>query len=87
MTNRQGSMPKHVLNLINEHALGGFVLYYFNSENGHPEHIMFFESPAHCLALQKYIGDWSEGLKQASIEASKHSIQALSEGEEDEEDE
>lgn len=82
----KGSIPKHVLNLINEFSLGGFIIYYFNSENGHPEHVMTFESPAHCLALQKYVGDWSDGLKAANLEATKNSIQEMNESCNDEDD-
>lgn len=72
-----GSVPKHVLNELLEYTVGGFLLFYFNSETGHPEHAMTFDSPAHCLALQKYMADWTEGVKLASVETIKNQIQLL----------
>lgn len=70
-------LPVSVVNQINEHAMGGFVLFYFNSENGAPEDVMTFDSPAHCLALQKHIADWSMALNDLSIQTLRENIQII----------
>jgi hypothetical protein len=70
-----GSMPSVVVNQLFEHSPGGFILFYFNQENGAPEQVMSFDSPAHCLALQKYIQDWDEALHQVTLDQSVQTIQ------------
>jgi hypothetical protein len=72
-----GRIPKHVLNLLNEHAVGGFMLFYFNSKSGEPEHVMSFDSPAHCLALQKYMQDWTEALHNSNIQNAQDVIEDM----------
>ena len=67
---KDGKMPAHVLNSVFEHATGGFILFYFNQENGQLESSMSFDTPAHCMALQKYIEDWQEALHQVTLENS-----------------
>lgn len=71
-----GSIPPHVLNLINEYAIGGFIMFYFNSKTGMPEHVFTFESPPHCLALQKYISDWDEALKNLNVDCAIDAIKS-----------
>jgi len=70
----RGCFPKHVLNQIFEHSTGGFILFYFNQENGQPEQVMSFDNPASCLALQKYIQDWDEALHQVNLDISVQNI-------------
>lgn len=70
-----GGIPNAILNQLVEHTAGGFILYYFNSETGSPEHAMTFDSPAHCLALQKYITDWCIALGDMNIENARHDIE------------
>ena len=86
-----GSLPNQVLNQLGEHTLGGFIMFYFNSETGEPEQVMNFDSPAHSLALQKYIADWSEAIHAVNIENSvfniQHSLTEQAEFDEDEIDE
>jgi hypothetical protein len=60
-----GRIPDVVLNQINEHAIGGYVVFYFNQETGEPEQIMNFDSPAHYLALQKHMTDWTNAVNEA----------------------
>ena len=81
-----GSLPKHVLNQISEHAVGGFMIFYFNSQNGYPEHVITFDTPVHSLALQKYMADWCDGVKAASLEATKKAVIDQASQEYDEED-
>ena len=52
-------------------------MFYFNSENGAPEDVMTFDSPAHCLALQKHIADWSMALNDLSIQTLRENIQII----------
>lgn len=70
-----GEVPQQVVNQLIEHTAGGFVLFYFNSKDGAPEEIMTFDSPAHCLALQKHIFDWGCALQDLQIETEKRHIQ------------
>ncbi len=70
-----GSLPKVVVNQILEHTVGGFILFYFNQETGQPDQVMSFDSPAHCLALQKHIEDWDAALQEASHNTAVQSIE------------
>ena len=78
-----GSLPNSVVNNIYEWTPGGFILFYFNSQTGAPEQIMNFEEPAYCLALQKYVADWSEALHQFNLDNSMQNIQENIERSED----
>jgi hypothetical protein len=69
-----GRIPVKVLNKLNEHTVGGFVLFYFNATDGAPEHVMTFDSPVHSLAMQKYLTDWSDALRELNIEATRSHI-------------
>jgi len=69
-----GQIPKSIINQMIEHTSGGFVLFYFNSETGTPEEVMTFDSPAHCLAFQKHISDWTDALKDLNVEAERNHI-------------
>lgn len=70
-----GSVPEHVINQVNEHTVGGFVLFYFNNLTGEPEQVMTFDSPAHSLGLQKYISDWTDAVNEINHDNSVLSIQ------------
>jgi hypothetical protein len=84
-----GEVPKSVIDQLTEHTVGGFVLFYFNSKDGAPEEILTFDSPAHCLALQKHIADWTYALQDLHVETEKHHIQMAcrKESEQDDQDE
>ena len=80
----ESGIPIQIVNQLNEHAAGGFILFYFNNDSGAPENLMTFDSPAHSLALQKYIMDWSIALGDMNIESAKYDIeQAVISQEED----
>ena len=81
-----GEIPKSIINQVNEHTEGGFVLFYFNSKDGAPEEYMTFDSPAHALALQKHIADWTYALQDLHVETEKHHIQMACRREIEEED-
>jgi len=66
-----GRIPEEVLDQLNEHCVGGFIVFYFNSEHGHPEEAVTFDSPAHCLALQQHIGAWSKAISDLGVESQK----------------
>lgn len=72
-----GRIPQVLMNQLVEHTAGGFVLFYFNSEDGSPEEQMTFDSPAHCLALQKHIGDWSAALQDLNIESERRHFERV----------
>jgi hypothetical protein len=72
-----GKIPKFVENQLIEHTLGGFMLFYFNTQTGQPEQLMSFDSPAHSLGLQKYITDWNEAVHAVNFESSVHAIQNI----------
>jgi len=86
-----GSLPNVVVNQILEHTVGGFILFYFNNETGQPDQVMSFDSPAHCLALQKYIEDWDAALQQAShnnaVQNIERNIREMNDGGENNEEE
>lgn len=89
-TNSDGTIPIQILNQLNEHTAGGFILFYYNSEDGVPEQVMTFDSPAHCLGLQKHITDWTKAIEDLSVQSEKISLIASQEAEnqaEEEEDE
>ncbi len=65
-----GSLPKHVTDLLFEYAPGGYLIFYFNQETGQPEQAMSFDSPAHAMAIQKYMADWDEAIHQVNINNS-----------------
>lgn len=69
-----GELPKHVVNQLVEHTVGGFMLFYFNQETGEPDKILSFDSPAHCLALQKYISDWQQAINQVNMDIAINAI-------------
>lgn len=71
---QQGRIPFNVLNKLNEHTIGGFILFYFNAQDGSPEHVMTFDSPVHSLAMQKYLNDWSDALRDINMEATRQQI-------------
>lgn len=85
-----GTIPTPIVNQLIEHTVGGFILFYFNAQTGEPQQIMTFDSPAHCLGLQKYISDWQEAVHQVNIESSVNNLQQqieeIQEQEDDEEE-
>ena len=83
---KDGHVPKSIIDQLNEHTAGGFVLFYFNSESGIPEQIMTFDSHAHCLGLQKHIEDWSVALHDLNIESEKVHIVSACQQEDSDED-
>jgi hypothetical protein len=72
--NNNGSIPKNILNEISEHTLGGYIIFYFNNNSGAPEHAICYDSPAHCMALQKYISDWDQAIHETTIDSMRQTI-------------
>jgi hypothetical protein len=70
-----GTIPDGTINQVCEYTLGGFILFYFNSQTGEPEQIMTFDSPAHNLALRKYIADWTKAVDKFELDNSVFNIQ------------
>ena len=70
----RAEIPSAVLNQLGEHTVGGYALFYFNPETGFPQHQLSFDSPAHCLAMQKYMTDWCNALQAIYLEGTKDSI-------------
>jgi hypothetical protein len=58
-------IPQRIINQLSEYTLGGFALFYFNPETGFPTQLLSLETPAHSLAIQKYMLDWGIGLQNA----------------------
>lgn len=79
-----GRIPISVLNNLNEFCNGGFICFYFNSENGMPEHAMTFDAPIFALGMQKYVTDWVDSLRDLNIEATKQQILDQQEDQDDE---
>ena len=72
-------MTKPLLRQLNDHANGGFVLFYFD-EDGLPHVTNNFETSAEALALQYYIQNWSKALETINIEAMATGIIESEEG-------
>jgi hypothetical protein len=71
-----GNVPVSVLHQIGEHTIGGFALFYFNAETGLPQHVLCFDTPAHCLAMQKHMTDWNNALQTIYLEGMKENIRS-----------
>lgn len=71
---QDGYIPTSVLNGLNQFTVGGFVLFYFNSENGMPEQVMTFDSPAHSMAMEKYMGEWLAALNSIHQQQTRAGI-------------
>lgn len=67
-------IPKNIIHQLSEHALGGFVLFYFHPVTGYPSQVLSFDSPSHCLAMQKHMSDWNQAISQLNVEGAKLSI-------------
>lgn len=81
----KGMIPIPVLNRLSEFTIGGFALFYFDPETGFPRHVLSFDSPAHNLAMQKYMTDWNNALQNVYIEGAKSNIRhTMNEEDEDE---
>ena len=78
----KGRVPKSILDKINEHTIGGFILFYFNAYDGSPEHVMTFDSHVHSMAMQKYLNDWSDAVRDINMEATRHQIMSQNNPEE-----
>lgn len=74
-SDNNGRLPIAVEHQVNEHTVGGYIIFYFNQRTGKPEQLMNFDSPVHALALQKHISDWSEAIHTVNIENSVTAIQ------------
>jgi hypothetical protein len=72
--NPDGRLPRAVLHHLGEHTVGGFAIFYFNPETGFPQHVLSFDSPAHCLAMQKHMTDWCNALQAVYMEGTKAAI-------------
>lgn len=70
-----GTLPRAVRHQINEHTVGGYLIFYFNQNTGKPEKAMSFDSPAHAIALQKHATDWLNALDQVNLENNVANIQ------------
>lgn len=69
-----GRVPIKLLHKLNEHTVGGFILFYFNSVDGSPEHVMTFDSPVHALAMSKYTTTFCDAMRELDIEETKNQI-------------
>lgn len=76
-TDDSGGIPPHLVNELGEHTVGGFIIFYFNSQTGQPEHIMSFDTPAHCLGLQKYMSDWTEAVHNVNVDNAEAAIKIM----------
>jgi hypothetical protein len=68
------TLPRHLVQELTEHTVGGFALFYFHPVTGYPQHVLAFDSPAHCLAMQKYMLDWSAALQDIYVEGVREQI-------------
>lgn len=60
-------IPINLLEKLNEHTSGGFVLFYIDS-NGSPVYLPYADNSAYLRALISYIQDISGGIRVAQKE-------------------
>jgi hypothetical protein len=82
---QKSEIPQYILNQLGEHTVGGYAIFYFSPETGYPTHQLIFDSPAHCLSMQKYMTDWCNALQAVYIEGAKAHIRSTLLDEEEEE--
>lgn len=73
-TKQEEQIPEHLINQLNEYAIGGFALFYFNRDSGEPEQIMSFDDRVHAIAMEKYIEDYSKALRELQVGNIQESI-------------
>ena len=56
-------IPEQILRSINECSSGGFLLFTFNDQ-GIPETIANFDSPAHSIAMASFVKNWSNAIEE-----------------------
>ena len=71
-------LTKELVRNLNEHCIGGFVLFYFNKE-GLPRQAIHFDSNVHGLAMQKYMSDCIYALNDLYIEGAKEDYMNINE--------
>jgi hypothetical protein len=67
-----GKVPISALNALNEHCVGGFILYYLNAETGEPDYAMTFDNFSTQLALQYYAKNFADTMDKIN----KHNVKA-----------
>lgn len=80
------NIPQNFLDRINEHCLGGFVLFTFD-ENGFPKVYSESDSLITFRALKDHVCDWSDAIRQFSIDQITDSMEENLSDEEDEDEE
>lgn len=66
--NQNEDIPIDIIHALDEHTVGGYMLFYFNQKDGNPAIRIRMDSQVHTLALQKYVTDWLESLRELQIE-------------------
>ena len=74
MGKKSFQMPIAVLNQLNEFSSGGFALFNFD-DLGNPCVHTKFDTNKDAMALQMFIGSWSEALGEMSARSTMNSIQ------------
>jgi hypothetical protein len=66
--NKDEDIPRDILHRLDEHTVGGYMLFYFNKNDASPAVRIKMDTQIHALALQKYVTDWLESLREIQIE-------------------
>ena len=74
MGKKSFQMPIAILNQLNEFSSGGFALFNFD-DLGNPCVHTKFDTNKDAMALQMFIGSWSDALHELSAKSTMHSIQ------------
>ena len=67
-----GKIPMSALHALNQFCVGGFLIFYLNSETGEPEFSLTFDSAPDALAIQYYVKNFSKALDKLHL----HNIRA-----------
>lgn len=60
---KQFQIPDYFLRQIDEFSQGGFMLFTFNDQ-GIPEIVSNFDSPAHSIAMASFVKNWSNAIEE-----------------------
>jgi hypothetical protein len=81
------AIPKLILDNLNEHTVGGFALFFFDSKDGKPTQILTFDNPIYALALSKHIETWVQTVDNLNLQLSMRNIMGELGGDSDSENE
>lgn len=69
----QTVIPKHLLNQLNEHCIGGFVLFCLD-QDGSPQALEHYEQDIHAIGLHSFVQKWGNCHAEIDEQILMHSL-------------